>query len=88
MSGGKRMQRTKRPNVLLIRYGLQEKAPGCLELIITEDRCNAFELGGQRILGTRVVWRSLSDILGVECKQLVHFGIRCVGKDEFFQVSA
>lgn len=82
------MQRTIRPSLLLVRYGLQEITPRCLEFKITHDRSNAFEFRGQRIQGTRVVWRALSDILGVQRKQIVHLGIRCIGNEEFFQVSA
>ncbi len=73
------MQRTKRPNALLSRYLVQEKAPWCLEHKITQDRSNAFELWGKRILGARVVWRTQSDILGVQVKQPVQLGIRCIG---------
>ena len=82
------MQHTKRPSVLPVRYGLQEKTPRCLEDIITLDRRYAFEFLSQHILGTRVVWRTLSGIIGVQRKQLVHLGICCLGEDEIFQVSA
>ena len=84
----RRMKRTKRPSILPIRYRLQEKTPRRLEHKITKDRSNAFEFWGQRILGTRFVWRTLSDILGVQRKQLVNLGVLCVGKEDFFQVSA
>ena len=81
-------QRTIKPSVLLVRYGLQEITPRRLKHEITQDRSNAFEFWGQRILGTRVVWRTLSDILGVQRKQIVHLGICCIGNIEFFQVGA
>ena len=82
------MQHTKRPNVLLIRYGLQEITPRSLEDNITDDRGKAFEVWGQRILSTRVVWRSHSNIPGVQREQLVYLRIRCIEKGEFLQISA
>jgi hypothetical protein len=48
--------------------------------MITQDGSNPFEFRGQRIFGTRVEWRTMSDILGVQLKQLDHVGNRCMGK--------
>jgi hypothetical protein len=70
------MRLTKRPSVLFVRYGLHEKTPRGLEHKITHDRSNAFGFWGQRIFSTRVIWRTLRDILGVQREQLVHLGIR------------
>jgi hypothetical protein len=79
----KHVQRTKRPSILLSGYVVQEKPPWCLEHKITQNGSNAFEFWGKCILGTCVVWRTLSDILGVQRKQLVHLGIRYIGQKEF-----
>jgi hypothetical protein len=67
---------------------MKEEAPFALELEITQEGSHAFELRGQSIIGTRVVWRTQGDIRGVQLKHLVHFGICYIGQEELLQVSA
>ena len=77
------MQHTIRPSFLHSRYVLQEKTPWRLENKITQKGSDAFELWGQCILGTRVEWRTLSDILRVEREHLVYLGISHIDQKEF-----
>ncbi|SRR6266702_355089 len=83
---GKQVQRTIRPSILLSRCVFQEKAPWCLEHKVTQERGNAFEFWGKRVFGTRVEWRALGGILGVQRKHLVHLGICYIDQEEFCQV--